>query len=75
MKTEEKQKKYDIWWVLSICGQLGYIIALPAAGFAYLGAIIDHKYNVSPWGVVIGLVLAISISSMYVWKMVKKLEK
>ncbi|EKD56735.1 MAG: hypothetical protein ACD_58C00110G0003 [uncultured bacterium] len=75
MKTEEKSKKYDIWWVLSICGQLGFVIALPAAGFAYLGAILDKKYATSPLFVISGLGIAIFASSVWVYRMVKRLER
>lgn len=71
---KNNKSKYNIWWAMNIFGQLGFIIAIPAAGFAYLGALVDKKYHFSPWGVVIGLILALTISSMLVWKMVKKLE-
>lgn len=74
MIENKKQSNMTIWQVLGICGQVGYIIALPAAGFAYLGALSDKKYGTSPWLVIAGLGLAIFCSSMWVWRMLKRIE-
>lgn len=75
VEKNNQTKKYNIWWAMNIFGQLGFVIAIPAAGLAYLGALVDKKYHFSPWGVVIGLILALTISSVLVWRMVKKLGK
>lgn len=74
MKIENKKSSLNWWQVLGIVGQVGYIIALPAAGFAYLGAILDNKFHTSPWLVIAGLGLAILSSSIWVFRMLKKIE-
>lgn len=74
MIENKKQSNLRVWQVLNICGQLGFVIAIPAAGFAYLGAILDKKYHTSPWLVIAGLGLAIFCSSIWVWRMLKKIE-
>lgn len=73
MKNVKKNEK-DIWYVLGIVGQLGFVIAIPAAGFAYLGHLLDIRYHTSPWLIVAGLALAFTISFSYIFRMIKKLE-
>lgn len=73
MKKSAKTDK-DIWYVLGVVGQLGFIIAIPAALFAYLGHILDVRYQTSPWLLIAGLALAFTISFSYIFKMIKKLE-
>lgn len=67
-------KKNNIFYVLSILGQLGFIIAIPAAVFAYLGAMLDKKWHTSPLMIIASLGLAIFSSSIIVYRMIKKIE-
>jgi predicted permease len=71
----DSKKKYDIWWALNLLGQLGFVIALPAAFFAYFGAILDKKYHTSPLFILVGIVIALTLSSIWVYKMVKRIER
>lgn len=72
----EKQQNSLTWWqVLGMVGQLGYMIALPAAGLGYLGAVLDRKFHTSPLFILAGLGLAIFISAVWVWRMVRKIEE
>lgn len=73
MKKIKKNEK-DVWYVLGIVGQLGFIIAIPAALFAYLGHILDNKYHASPWLLLAGLVMAFTFSFSYIFRMVKKIN-
>lgn len=68
------KKSNNIWNVLGIVGQLGFIIAIPAAALAYLGHILDHKFSTSPLFLIAGLGLAILLSSLAVYKMIKKIN-
>lgn len=74
MVKKSVKKEKDIWYVLGVVGQLGFIIALPAALFAYLGHLLDVRYQTSPWLLIAGLALAFTVSFSYIFKMIKKLE-
>lgn len=73
----EKKSKQDFsyWNALEMLGQLGFVIAIPAAVFAYLGALLDRKYHTSPLFIIAGLGLAIFLSSLAVYRMIKKIEE
>ena len=60
--------------VLSLVGQLGFIIALPAAGFGFGGAYLDRHFGTSPLFILVGLGLAIAVSSLAVWKLIQQVE-
>lgn len=64
-----------VLFVLSLVGQLGYMIALPAALLSYGGAQLDQKLGTSPLFILVGLALAITTSSYWVWTMVKDIER
>ena len=61
--------------VLSLVGQLGFIIALPAAGLGFGGAYLDRLLGTSPLFILLGLALAIATSSFTVWRMIQKIDK
>lgn len=75
MAKNIKKNEKDIWYVLGIVGQLGFIIAIPAAGLTYLGHLLDIRLETSPWLAIAGLGLAIFSSSMMVYQMIKKIEE
>jgi hypothetical protein len=64
----------NLLYVLSLVGQLGFIIALPAALFAYGGAILDRQLGTSPLFILLGLGLAIVSSSLWVYRFVQKIK-
>ena len=61
--------------VLSLVGQLGFIIALPSAGLGFGGAYLDRLLGTSPLFILLGLALAIATSSFTVWRMIQKIDK
>ncbi len=67
--------KNNIFYVLSSIGQLGFIIAVPAALFAYFGAKLDKVYATSPLFLLAGLGLSILTSSLAIYQKIKQLEK
>ncbi len=60
--------------VLSLVGQLGFIIGLPAAAFGFGGAWLDRELGTSPLFILLGLGLAITSSAIWVYRFVKNLE-
>jgi F0F1-type ATP synthase assembly protein I len=67
MKKEEN-KKENSWSALSLAWELGYLIAGPLVIFALAGRFLDKKLGTNPWLLLIGIVLAISVSSWIVYK-------
>ncbi|MEK7461038.1 MAG: AtpZ/AtpI family protein [Patescibacteria group bacterium] len=60
--------------VLALAFQLGYIIALPAALFAFGGATLDKRLDTSPLFILLGLALAISSSSLLIARLIRRMN-
>ena len=67
-------KQNNIWYILSLVGQLGFIIAIPLVLLALAGRYLDKVWHTSPLFLLVGMGLALIISSAVVWKMVKEIE-
>lgn len=65
MEKDNKQKTFS---ALSLAWELGYSIALPLVVFALIGRWLDKKLETSPWLFLLGIVLAVSISSYLVYR-------
>ncbi len=63
-----------VWFVLSLALQLGYMIALPAALLGFGGAWLDRQLETSPLFILLGLVLAIAASGLWVWRFVQRVN-
>jgi len=59
--------------MLGLVGQIGYLIAIPAFLFGFGGAWLDKRFNTSPWLMVMGLALALTVSILAVYRIVKPL--
>jgi hypothetical protein len=56
--------------------ELGYVIALPIVGFGLLGKWLDHKMNHQvPWVTLIGIALAITLTTIWLTMKLKKYIK
>ncbi len=64
-----------MWSLLPLAFEIGYVIAIPAVLFGFAGAYLDRKYALSPVFVLIGLVLAFSLSAYVVYRRVQKITK
>ena len=52
----KKKKSSDLtWYYLGLVGQIGYVVALPIAGGAIFGSLLDHKLL----GILIGFVISV----------------
>ena len=57
--------------VLGLVGEIGYMIAIPAALFGFGGAYIDKALKTSPLFVIVGLIVALASSMLDIWHRVK----
>lgn len=60
-------------FVLSLVGQLGFMIALPAAALGFGGAYVDKALGTSPLFILLGLTLAVAASSIMIYRLLKKI--
>jgi hypothetical protein len=75
VKRERTVSKSQAWSkVIGIAGNLGWMIATPAVLFAVGGAYLDKWLGTSPLFVLIGIPLALIVSAMSVWKLIKQVQ-
>jgi len=67
-KQEQQEQKEKPFSALSLALSLGYSIAIPLVALGLAGRFLDKKFNTSPWLLLAGVVLAISLSSWLVYK-------
>lgn len=60
---------------IRLVGQLGFEIALPLVGFALAGRWVDQRSNTSPTFLLVGVVLAVIVSSVLVALKIKQYLK
>jgi F0F1-type ATP synthase assembly protein I len=68
-------KKNNIWFVFSTLSQVGLVIAVPVAVFAYFGAKMDRFYHTTPLFMISGMGLSLLVSSLLIYRMIKKIEE
>lgn len=69
-KSRLKRKRKDsdtTWYYLGLVGQIGYVVALPIAGGAILGSLIDHT--------ILGLGIGILVSVVGFVRVIEKILK
>ncbi len=59
--------------VLGLAGEIGYLIAIPAAVFGFGGAYLDKHFDTSPLFVIAGLMVALASSMLAIWYRIKPL--
>lgn len=68
-------KRDNLWWVLGIAWEMGYLIALPLVGLALLGRFVDSVFGTAPLALLLGILLAIILSTIIVTRKVSELLK
>ena len=66
--SEMKNNKTDKVSVFSLAFELGYIVAIPVVVLALVGRMIDKKLDSSPWFLLLGIVIAIVVSTYWIYK-------
>lgn len=65
MKNNQSQS--EVW---ELAWGLGFQIAIPLVIFALLGRVLDNKLNTGPWLLLLGVLIAIIVTSLLVYKKV-----
>lgn len=72
---ERTVSKTDAWMrVVGVAGNLGWLIAVPAIIFVVGGAYLDKWLGTSPLFVLAGIPLALVISGMSVWRLLRQIQ-
>ena len=70
----KQQSTPSLMKIAAFAGEFGFIIALPLLGLTFIGKYLDNKYN-SKYFVLIGLVLALFLSTLYLYKRLNRIIK
>ncbi|MBX4188296.1 MAG: AtpZ/AtpI family protein [Candidatus Doudnabacteria bacterium] len=74
--TEQNPKtngsKITKWQMTQLAFDMGYIIAFPIVAFGLLGKFLDAKYNTRPVMTLVGIALAILLTTVWLTKKIKK---
>lgn len=68
-----KKEPLNTLQLLGLVGEIGYLIAIPAALLGFGGAYLDKTLSTSPLFVVIGLAIALASSTLAIWHRIKPL--
>jgi F0F1-type ATP synthase assembly protein I len=69
---EEKQRLAG-FNVISLVGELGFIIALPVIVLALGGRMLDKRFDSSPLWLIVGIIISLVISSILVFRKTKSI--
>jgi len=61
--------------LISLAFEMGYTIAIPLVIFALLGRFLDKKLTTSPLFLLVGMLLAVILTSILVYKKINRIIK
>ncbi len=71
--AQKKTDSYSSWYYLGLVGQIGYVIALPIAGGALVGSIIDQRFGLYPKAALIGISAGFGLSALGFVQVIRKI--
>ena len=71
--SRPRRVRQDLFLAVRLAWNFGYIIAIPAAAFGFGGAYLDKTWGTSPMFILIGLALALTVSGMGIWRVVRQI--
>lgn len=74
-KKVDSHKQDSSWYYLGAVGQIGFAIAIPIAGGAFLGSYLDRSWGTYPKLTLGLLILGILVSGLSFYKTVQELLK
>lgn len=76
---DQQQQKPNMtlskWRLVNLAFELGFVIALPLVGFGLLGKWLDEKYNTEPLFVLVGILVAIISTTIWLTRRIKEYIK
>lgn len=63
---------FTAWNLVALCGELGFIIALPLLLFLWGGIWFDRRFNTTPWVMLLGVLLALTSSSILIARRINR---
>jgi len=69
--AESSQQRRALWDALSLAWEMGYTIAVPLILFALGGRFLDRWLTTAPWLMLVGIGVAIVISSIAITKKIR----
>lgn len=69
----QNKSAFKTFYALSFASQLGFIIAAPIVGFLILGFWLDEIFDSSPIILIVGLVLAITVTIYEIYHLLEPL--
>ncbi len=74
-KPNNSPQQVNKWSLASLALDMGFIIALPLVALALGGKWLDTKLGTDPWLTLVGIILAITSTTVWLTKKFKKLIK
>ena len=65
--------KFGMKHAFALAGELGFTIAVPIVGFAFLGRFLDRTLGTSPWLILGSIFVSLPIVMILVYRKVRKL--
>ena len=75
MTDQKPNNPIDKWRMASLAGEMGFIIALPLLLFIFIGKKLDVRFHSTPWLTLLGIILAIASTTVWLTKRLKGLIK
>ena len=75
LSSRPRPIRQDLLLAVRLAWNFGYIIAIPAALFGFGGAYLDKTWGTSPVFILIGLAVALAISGLGIWRVVKEIMR
>ena len=73
MAEPQKPKDLNKWRIASLALEMGFIIALPLVAFGLLGKWLDAKWDSEPWMALVGILLAIAATTVWLIRRFREL--
>lgn len=71
--ARKKTEPMNTMQLLGLVGEIGYLIAIPAALLGFGGAYLDKTLGTSPLFIIVGLAIALASSTLAIWHRIKPL--
>lgn len=73
--SQKPNNQLDKWRVASLGLEMGLIVALPLLLFIFIGKYLDVKFHSTPWLTLLGIILAIASTTVWLTRRLKEFIK